>query len=85
MDVLRTNWIITAISDFVIMYTTQLWVFTGGLTQRGGHAPCCSLMRAYCTCLRYHFGASETAEKGGKRREQLMFSLVFGRSWLETT
>eukprot|EP00913_Durusdinium_trenchii_P020365 g19131.t1 len=26
---LWTNWIITAISDFVIMYTTELWAFTG--------------------------------------------------------
>lgn len=53
---LWTNWIITAISDFVIMYTTELWVFTGGLTRRGGHAPCCSLLRGYFICLRYHFG-----------------------------
>eukprot|EP00438_Fugacium_kawagutii_P007261 Skav221920 [mRNA] locus=scaffold5163:72528:89997:- [translate_table: standard] len=67
---LWTNWIITAISDFTIMYTTELWVFTGGLTRRGGHAPCCSLLRGYFTCLRpsaelasgiawmmrYHFG-----------------------------
>lgn len=44
--------IITAISDFVIMYTTELWVFTGGLTRRGGHAPCCSLLRGYFICLR---------------------------------
>jgi len=53
---LWTNWLITAISDFTIMYTTQLWVFTGGLTRHGGHAPCCSLLRGYFTCIRYHFG-----------------------------
>ena len=44
--------IITAVSDFVIMYTTELWVFTGGLTRRGGHAPCCSLLRGYFICFR---------------------------------
>ncbi|CAK9016055.1 unnamed protein product [Durusdinium trenchii] len=54
---LWTNWIITAISDFVIMYTTELWVFAGGLTPRGGHVPLCCLLRAYCTCFRYHLGS----------------------------
>ena len=49
---LGTPRLITAISDFTIMYTTQLWVFTGGLTRHGGHAPCCSLLRGYFTCLR---------------------------------
>lgn len=56
MDVLRTNWIITALSDFVIMYTAELWVFLGGLT-RGGHVPVCCLLRAYYACLRYHLGS----------------------------
>lgn len=51
-----TNMIITAMADFVIMYTTELWVFAGGLTKRGGHAPCCSILRGYYVCLRYHFG-----------------------------
>lgn len=39
------------------MYTTELWVFAGGLTPRGGHVPLCCLLRAYCTCFRYHLGS----------------------------
>lgn len=54
---LWTNMIITAISDFVIMYTAELWVFAGGLSRSGGHAPLCCLLRGYYTCLRYHFGS----------------------------
>ncbi|CAE7944546.1 Ctl2, partial [Symbiodinium sp. KB8] len=52
---LWTNWIITALSDFVIMYTTEQWFFNGGM-EGTGHAPCCSILRAYFVCLRYHFG-----------------------------
>jgi len=54
---LWTNMIITAISDFVIMYTAELWVFQGGLTRAGGHVPWCSLLRGYYTCIRYHLGS----------------------------
>ena len=38
------------------MYTTELWVFAGGLTKRGGHAPFCSIVRGYFVCIRYHLG-----------------------------
>ncbi|CAJ1368462.1 unnamed protein product [Effrenium voratum] len=58
---LWTNWIITAVADFVIMYTTELWFFNGGMQGRG-HAPCCSILRGYFICLRYHFG---TVASGG--------------------
>ena len=33
------------------MYTAELWVFAGGLSRSGGHAPLCCLLRGYYTCL----------------------------------
>ena len=35
------------------MYTAELWVFAGGLSRSGGHAPLCCLLRGYYTCLGY--------------------------------
>lgn len=49
------NWVITAVSDFSIIYTTELWYFAGGLT-RNSHAPPCAILRAWYMCFRYHLG-----------------------------
>mmetsp|Transcript_104246 Transcript_104246/g.185234 ORF Transcript_104246/g.185234 Transcript_104246/m.185234 type:complete len:769 (+) Transcript_104246:113-2419(+) len=60
---LWVNWIITAISQFAVIYTTELWCFNGGLQQMmnleyaGSHVmPCCPIMQGWYISTRYHLG-----------------------------
>lgn len=44
-----------ALSAFVLAYITQIWFYNGG-AEGDGYVPASTLCRAYCVCLRYHFG-----------------------------
>eukprot|EP00931_Biecheleriopsis_adriatica_P089147 TRINITY_DN63321_c0_g1_i1.p1 TRINITY_DN63321_c0_g1~~TRINITY_DN63321_c0_g1_i1.p1 ORF type:complete len:757 (-),score=123.58 TRINITY_DN63321_c0_g1_i1:4-2274(-) len=59
--ILWMNWIITAVSDFTIMYTTELWYFNGGMDDDAHDVspkvPKCAIARGWYFCVRYHLGS----------------------------